>query len=463
MSTPMAVAVGVLVLGAVALLCRADVRLVLAVSGVALFGAAGKWPAFLTEFTGEMVNPRTVVPICSAWGFARVLKLTECDRQLVLLLLRPMRAARWLLVPGGVTVCFVVNTAVVSQTGTASIVGPLLVPLLLAAGFGRVTAGSVLLLGSSMGGELFNPGAVELATLAPLVGMTPQQAVAKVTPYNLLACGVALAAFWAMAVRWPASVGEEAARGGMAFGSIGRLEESQGLHAREGASAAPVGDPVGPAAVEGTRVNVVKAIVPLVPLVILFMVPALRRHGLPVPAMPGHVEIAAAMLVGVVAAAVTAPRCANGLTAAFFEGAGFAYAHVVSFIVVATTFAAGIAATGLIERAASSLAGAPAALTVASAALPWSMATVTGTGIGTGVPLIKILVPLAQRSGTDAVEIGSLVAIFAQFGRTTSPVAPVVILCATFAGVNPLKLLRRVAPALLLGGGVLVGAVLLGW
>jgi DcuC family C4-dicarboxylate transporter len=431
----------VLVVGGVALLRGADVRLVLALSGLALFGVAGRWTGFVTEFTSEMVNPRTVVPICSAWGFARILKLTECDQHLVRLLLRPLRAAKWLLVPGGVAVCFIVNTAVVSQTGTASIVGPLLVPLLLASGFGRVTAGAVLLLGSSMGGELFNPGAVELATLAPLVNMTPRDVVGRVMPFNLIACGAALAAFWASVVWWPERKAGEEPRA-----TPGLCETSDGEEDRTSDS----------------RVNVVKALVPLLPLAILFLMPVLRRHWR-LPELPGHVEIAAAMLVGSAAAALTAPRCANGLTAAFFDGAGYAYTHVVSFIIVATTFAAGVAATGLIERAANALAGAPAALTLASAGLPMSMAIVTGTGIGTGVPLIKILVPLADHAGSDPLRIGALVAVFAQFGRTCSPVAPIVMLAATVTNVRPLQLLRRVAPALLAGGAVLLGAVFLGW
>ena len=442
LTTTTLVAIGVLVLGGVALLRGADVRLVLAISGLALFGVAGKWSGFVTEFTTEMVNPRTVVPICSAWGFARILKLTECDQHLVRLLLRPLRTAKWLLVPGGVAVCFVVNTAVVSQTGTASIVGPLLVPLLLASGFGRATAGAVLLLGSSMGGELFNPGAVELATLAPLVKMTPHEVVGRVMPFNLVACGAALAAFWAGVVCWPEKCDERDEPGP----SPGLCGESDG---EEGATASP-------------NVNVVKALVPLLPLVILFALPVAVRHW-QLPTLPGHVEIAVAMLIGSAAAALTAPHCANGLTAAFFDGAGYAYTHVVSFIIVATTFAAGVAATGLIERAAALLAGAPAALTLASAGLPMSMAVVTGTGIGTGVPLIKILVPLADRAGADPLRIGALVAVFAQFGRTCSPVAPIVMLAATVTGVRPLRILRRVAPALLIGGAVLLVAVLAGW
>ena len=48
--------------------------------------------------------------------------------------------------------------------------GPVLIPLLAGGGLSAAAAGAVLLLGSSMGGELFNPGAVEIAKLAQLIG-----------------------------------------------------------------------------------------------------------------------------------------------------------------------------------------------------------------------------------------------------------------------------------------------------
>ena len=50
--------------------------------------------------------------------------------------------------------------------------GPVLIPLLRAGGLVRRQAGAVLLLGSSMGGELFNPGAVEMRKLAELTGIS---------------------------------------------------------------------------------------------------------------------------------------------------------------------------------------------------------------------------------------------------------------------------------------------------
>src|ERR1051325_1136320 len=141
---------GVLVVGGYFLARRADVRLVLALCAFALFTIAKRLSDFFVTFAQEMANPKFVVPICSAWGFAHVLRLTGCDAHLVRLLLQPVRRARWALIPGGVVVGFLVNTAVVSQTGTASVVGPLLVPLMLAAEIPPVIAGAALLLGSSM-------------------------------------------------------------------------------------------------------------------------------------------------------------------------------------------------------------------------------------------------------------------------------------------------------------------------
>src|SRR5439155_23636234 len=139
------------------------------------------------------------------------------------------------------------------------------------------------------------------------------------------------------------------------------------------------------------------------------------------------------------------------LSAAFFEGAGHAYAHIISVIIVATTFAAGITASGLIKQFAEATSHYPAALTLAAVLLPWFFAFISGTGVGIGAPMIQVIVPIAQQIGLDAIRIGALVTISAQFGRTSSPVAPIVMLCAALSGMHPLDLLRRVWPPLLAG------------
>ena len=144
-----------------------------AVSGV------GRPAAFISKLASEMANPATIVPICSAMGFAHVLRLTECDQHLVQLLVRPLRRMRMLLIPGGIAAGYLINTTIVSQAGTAAVLGPILIPLLRAGGLSTAAAGATLLLGSSMGGELFNPGAVEIAKLSELSKLTASDVIAR--------------------------------------------------------------------------------------------------------------------------------------------------------------------------------------------------------------------------------------------------------------------------------------------
>ncbi|MFO0825685.1 MAG: hypothetical protein U0792_21620 [Gemmataceae bacterium] len=46
------------------------------------------------EFLATFSNEKFVVPICSAMGFAYVLRHTGCERHLVLLLVKPLRRVR---------------------------------------------------------------------------------------------------------------------------------------------------------------------------------------------------------------------------------------------------------------------------------------------------------------------------------------------------------------------------------
>src|SRR5262245_1657251 len=175
-------AIAVVVVGGYFLARRADVRLVLMLSAAALFlvravqpgipeGPANVIGSFFVKFAEQLISPTSVIPICTAMGFAYVCKLTECDAHLVHLLVRPLRHVKFLLIPGGIAVAFLVNSAIVSQTSTVSVVGPVLIPILLAAGISRQTSGALLLLGGSMGGELLNPAAVEVAAIKRIINV----------------------------------------------------------------------------------------------------------------------------------------------------------------------------------------------------------------------------------------------------------------------------------------------------
>src|SRR5947208_8264849 len=121
MSIRSTIAIIDLVLVTVLIARRLEVRLVLIAGAIPLFAMASGLNAMCIRIVTEMANPGTVVPICSALGFAYVLRITECDQHLVRLLLRPLQRLRGLLIPGGIAAGYLVNTTIVSQTGTAAV------------------------------------------------------------------------------------------------------------------------------------------------------------------------------------------------------------------------------------------------------------------------------------------------------------------------------------------------------
>src|SRR5262249_38922910 len=139
--------------------------LALLLGALALGTLVGQPQVIVQTFLATFSNEKFVVPICTAMGFAYVLRHTGCDQHLVHLLTNPLQRVRPLLVPGTVVVGFLINVPVISQSSTAVSIGTVLVPILVAARIAPVTIGAALLLGSSIGGELLNPGAPELQTV----------------------------------------------------------------------------------------------------------------------------------------------------------------------------------------------------------------------------------------------------------------------------------------------------------
>ena len=273
MTLPIAIAVVDLLVVTILIALRMEVRLVLIAASVPLFASSSGLKAMCSKLVTEMANPGTVVPICSALGFAYVMRLTECDQHLVRLLLRPLNRFRMLLIPGGIAAGYLVNTTIVSQTGTAAVLGPILIPLLRAGGLAPATAGAILLLGSSMGGELFNPGAVEMRKLAELTALSGPTVVARASSLNLLACGTALLSFWTLSRLRP--------------GHHDALD--------------PEAEKESPGGSVDFHIDPIKAIVPVVPLVLLFADSSLGVYS-PLRSLDGPPKILAAMLIGIILA-----------------------------------------------------------------------------------------------------------------------------------------------------------------
>ena len=92
MSMQIGIALAILV-GAIELIRRGiDVRFVLIVAGVLIASLAGTPGVVLDAFQKSLGKADVIGPICTAMGFAYVLKATGCDADMVRLLARLARS-----------------------------------------------------------------------------------------------------------------------------------------------------------------------------------------------------------------------------------------------------------------------------------------------------------------------------------------------------------------------------------
>jgi C4-dicarboxylate transporter, DcuC family len=409
-----------------------DVRLVLITAGLLLGLMVGQPQVIVRAFFNTFSDEKYVIPICSAMGFAYVLKHTGCDQHLVLLLMKPIRRIRFLLVPGVVTVGFLVNIPVLSQTSVAVCLGAVVVPLMRGAGFHPLTIGSALLLGASVGGELFNPGAPELNSVMEKTGTTQMDLARRHLPWVVVPMFVvSTVVFWIQSV-W--------------------LERR---------NPAP---PTAPVAIPTEPLNIFKALVPVVPLVLLFLSgPPLKVLDIPPEwlAIEKDVKnldkvlagrlVGLAMLIGMVVAAIASPGKAGGCIKAYFEGAGYAFTQVVSLIVAAVVFGKGLEVVGLAAQLGQLMNTFPQALVPLAIFVPWLFAMLSGSGMASTASLFGTFHQPAVDAGLNPDDVGALVSVGSAAGRTMSPVAAVSLMCSKLTDTTPWQLVARVAGPLLVG------------
>lgn len=420
------ISLAVIALAVIAVIRGLEVRLTLFAAALIIGALAGEAPAVFRTFLDTFSNEKFFLPIGSAMGFAYVIRHTGCDQHLVRLLVAPVRRMRSLVVPGVVLVAFVVNIPVISQTSTAVCVGPVALPLLRAAGMSPISAGATLCLGASIGGELLNPGAPELRTIAAKTG-TPAVTLSRETIPPLLfpALAAATVTHWLL-TRW--------------------LERR-----RRQESTNPQPD-------QPDGINIIKAAVPLVPLFLLFLTgPPIQAITIPQHWLTLDPEkydarlIALAMLTGVLAAALTTPQKATDSLKQFFEGAGHGFAVIVSLIVTANCFGEAIRHSGLADELGQLIQSSPKMLIPLAAAAPLAFAFISGSGMASTQSLYGFFHEPAVVLQQDPDHVGAVVSLASAAGRTMSPVAAVVLMCASMTETRPFALVKRLAPPLLSG------------
>jgi len=392
-----------------------DVRIILIVAGFILACVAGDPLAVFDAFQKTVGKGEIIGPICTAMGYAFVVRATKCDVAMVNLLMRPLRKAAWLLIPGGCFVGFVTNMAITSQTAAAAALGPVLVPIMLGAGHTRIAAAATLLIGCSVGGNLFNPGEPDIVAIQTSTNAGIGNIINAAFIPNIISLVVAMIALYFVA------------------------HKTQSVHAEEQ-----------PQQTDDLPKDVrswLRALLPPLPVVMLLVLqPSLNFIPWLTSRYPQGIYVSMVMIICTTLVLIVHGKEISRIASEFFEGMGYAMAKVISIILAASCFIGGLAALGAIEYLATVFGDNAALAAVASPILTWGLAVLGGSGTAPSVAFSQSMLPaLSKVDAAGAVDLGIAGAIGASVGRTMSPVAAVVLFTSTLADVPLPQLVKFVA------------------
>lgn len=401
----------------VALVKRYETRLVLCVSGLLMCIISLDPMAAYNQFAKSMTTGNLIQSICSAMGFAFLVSYTKCDIHLVQLLTRPMKSLGLFLIPCCTLLTAVINAAIPSAAGCAAAVGATLIPLMIRSGITPAGAGAAVLAGTY--GSNFNPGGAHPVMISGMAGIEPMEFIIEnAFTYTILSLVGALMI----------TVVEVFLRDHKGSGDLGNIQT----------------DTTGGI----TKVNILYALAPMVPLVILLLgntyVPAIKMG------------VAQAMLIGVTYTMIITRINPQNAFKEFFNGAGKGYGNVLGIIISAGVFAAGLREAGVVDALIEALKHANEYARVGGALGTWAMAVLMGSGDAATFAFNEAVTPHAAEFGMTISELGNTVMCAAQLGRTMSPIAGVVILLAGMSKVSPIDLVKRTAVPMITAWFILI-------
>lgn len=409
----------IIIIATVVLLVKQfETRLVLIASGLIMCLLSGDFLSGLEAFGKQMTTGSLIEPICSAMGFAFILKLTECDKHMIHIMVKALKRMRPVIIPCTVVVVFLVAIALQSAAGISAAMGAILIPLLISMGVSRPFAGGAVLAGTF--GVMLNPSYVHFSYVADLIGpeATAVDMVKYHAPYTIAALITVALVMWLLAKI---------------------MKEDKGCLDAETEAEVNV----------DLKVNPLKAVVPVVPLVILIVcaLPAFKE----IAPWAGRIRISHAMLIGAVIAVLVARVSPRKASNEFFNGMGKAYADIIGIIIGAGVFVAGMQSMGLVKSFNEMLMGTQALAKIAISFGPFLMAVVTGSGEAATMAFNSTVTPLAEQMGMTIQAMGTMAPLGGTLGRAMSPIAGACIICAGYAGVNPFEIAKRNALPTALG------------
>ena len=404
---------GIVVLATIYLMVKQyENRLVLFCSGMLMALLAGDPMAGFKAFSHAMQENRLFESIISVMGFAMVMKLTECDKHLIQWLAKGLKRVWPLLIPCATLATFFINTSITSSAGCSAAVGTIIIPLLMAAGIHPAIAAASVYAGTY--GAMFNPGYAQIAIVSNVAKASPMEVVANhFVP--LLMSGI-IGAFSLLALAYIR---------------------------KENKNCQPSADKI----IDTTtdfKVDFLRAVVPIIPLVLLLLgsmkiVSAFKSLG-----------ISHAMIIGVFCAFAVTRVSPTKISKEFWHGVGDSFGHIFGIIICALVFVGGMNAIGLIGALTSYMISNPAIAKISSAFGPFLLAVLSGSGDAAAVAFNKAVTPDAVKFGMNTIDMGSMAAIGGALGRSMSPVAGGMIICATIAGVSPMEAAKRNAPGMII-------------
>ena len=385
-------------------------RMVLLVAGVAMCLIGGLPNDIMKAFTKAMTHNSLVPAICTVMGFSYVMKLTGCDQHLVHSISGLLKKGKVILVPLSFLLTWWIGLALPSASGLSAAVGAILIPTLIAAGVHPAMAAATVLAGTW--GTAISPGNAHNPFVADLAGTDMMTVIIYETPASIIASLVCAAVLTAYAVVF----------------KEGANEERRIAYEKEMADKMSAG--------ENFNVNYLKAVVPVIPLVLLIL--SSKQVGI-LPEM----SVALSMVLGVVIALVITWSNAQKVCVQFFDGMGSAYGNVIGLIICATVFTSGLAAMGLISTLIELMDGSQSLAALSGTFGPFIIALISGSGDAASFAFNGAVTPYAEQFGMTIMGLGSLAQIAGAIGRAVSPVAGAAIICAGLAKVSPMEVSKR--------------------
>ena len=413
------------------LIMKKDTKTVLIGVGLVLCVLCLKPLDGLGAFTSYMTKAGLIKAICASMGFAFVMKFTECDRALVNLLTRPLGNIGFLLIPIVVALTYFINIAIPSAAGCSAAVGATLIPVMMAAGVKPEMAGAAVFAGTF--GSVLSPGSAHNVFVADMVkAHNPSYTVQDVIGVQFSSAITALIVVL-IVMSITAIVCKDYTKG------LNYLAQKEG-----GASSAAVNSADGSNLdAQPQKINVLYALMPLVPLVILVIGgTSLNQVSFLKWTKMG---VAEAMLLGAILTIAVTLTDPQKITKEFFKGMGSAYAEIIGIIIAAGVFVAGLSACGAIDFVIEWLKNEQGYVKFGGTFVPFFMGVVTGSGDAASLAFNTAVTAHAAALGFEQDKLGMAVAISGALGRSASPIAGGCIVCAGLAMVSPIQIAKRTA------------------